>query len=82
MSHGALIWSIAYQVMLNKLEILQKKAIRNVSKAKYNTPSTPLFNDLRNSFFNEEKEDVHAIVLWFVTYIILHHIDNHHEHAI
>ena len=46
LSYGAIIWSSAYQCRLHKLEILQKKAIRNVCKANYNEPSTPLFKYL------------------------------------
>ena len=35
-----------YQYHLNKLETIQKKAIRNISRAAYNEPSTPLFKKL------------------------------------
>ena len=42
-SYGAIIWSCAYQYKLHKLEILQKRAILNICKVKYNEPSTPLF---------------------------------------
>ena len=46
-SYGAIIWSCAYQYKLHKLEILQKRAIRNICKVKYNEPSTPLFKYLQ-----------------------------------
>ena len=48
LSYGAMIWSSAYQCRLHQLEILQKKAIRDVCKATciYNAPSTPLFKHL------------------------------------
>ena len=46
-SYGAIIWSCAYQYKLYKLEILQKRAIRNICKVKYNEPSTPLFKYLQ-----------------------------------
>ena len=41
-SYGTIIGSCAYQYKLHKLEILQKRAIRNICNVKYNEPSTPL----------------------------------------
>ena len=46
-SYAAIIWSCAYQYKLHKLGILQKRAIRNICKVKYNEPSTPLFKYLQ-----------------------------------
>ena len=44
--YGITLWGSAYQYHLNKLETIQKKAIRNISRAAYNEPSTPLFKKL------------------------------------
>ena len=43
LSYGNLLWGNSYKEYINKLEILQKKAIRCMSKAKYNEHSSPLF---------------------------------------
>ena len=43
LSYGNLLWGNSYKKYINKLEILQKKAIRCMSKATYNEHSSPLF---------------------------------------
>ena len=41
-----MIWGSAYKYRLLKLEILQKKSVRNIFKAQYNAPSSPIFKCL------------------------------------
>jgi len=41
-----LIWTATYPSHLTKLEILQKKALRIITKSTYNTHTKPLFNKL------------------------------------
>ena len=43
-SYGLMLWGSAYKSNLHVIEILQKKAIRNVHKAKYNDHTIPLFH--------------------------------------
>ena len=42
-SYGLMRWGSAYKSYLHTIEILQKKAIRNVHKTKYNEHTMPLF---------------------------------------
>ena len=42
-SYGLMLWGSAYKSYLHMIEILQKKAIRNVHKTKYNEHTMPLF---------------------------------------
>ena len=42
-SYGLMLWGSAYKSYLHTIEILQKKAIRNVHKTKYNENTMPLF---------------------------------------
>ena len=41
--YGLMLWGSAYKSYLHTIEILQKKAIRNVHKTKYNEHTMPLF---------------------------------------
>ena len=43
-SYGLMLWGSAYKSNLHVIEILQKKAIRNVHTAKYNDHTIPLFH--------------------------------------
>ena len=43
LSYGLLIWGCTYTTYLKKLVIQQKKAIRSVFNAEYNSHTTPLF---------------------------------------
>ena len=42
-SYGLMLWRYAYKSYLHMIEILQKQAIRNVHKTKYNEHTMPLF---------------------------------------
>ncbi len=46
-SYGTMLWGNAHKCHLAKIERLQRKAIRNVCKAKYNSSSSHLFKELR-----------------------------------
>ena len=45
-SYGIILWGTAFKYKLRKLEIAQKRAIRNVLNAPYNSESTTLFKKL------------------------------------
>ena len=44
--YGIRLWGNAYQKHIKKLEVVQKKAIRAITGAKYNDASSPLFRHL------------------------------------
>ena len=46
LTYGIIAWGSAYTYRLRKLVVLQKKCIRNICKAPYNSESTPLFKKL------------------------------------
>ncbi len=45
-TYGIMLWYNTYKKHIHKLEVLQKKAIRSICRAKYNDPSSPLFKEL------------------------------------
>ena len=47
LTYGTLLWGSSQSTYLRRLEILQKKAIRTVSKANYNAHTEPLFKNLQ-----------------------------------
>ena len=57
----------SYKKYINKLEILQKKAIRCMSKAKYNEHSSPLFK--RNKLI--KFKDIHRSQLCQIVYVFV-----------
>ena len=64
LSYGNLLWGNSYKKFINKLEILQKKTIRCMSKAKYNEHSSPLFK--RNKII--KFKDIHSSQLCQIMY--------------
>ena len=44
--YGNILWGSAYKIHLNKLVILQKKAVRCITNAKYNEHTPPIFKEL------------------------------------
>jgi len=46
LTYGLLLWGSTYKRHINKIEIVQKRAIRSVAKAKYNEQILQLFNSL------------------------------------
>ena len=46
LSYGTLIWGSAFQYRLRQLEVIQKKAVRNICNAVYNAHTGPLFKQL------------------------------------
>ncbi len=44
--YGALIWTAAFKYRLHKLDILQKRCIRNICNVAYNEHTLPLFKKL------------------------------------
>jgi hypothetical protein len=47
LTYGNLVWGSAYQYKLNRLNILQKKCVRNVCRGFYNQATAPLFKKLK-----------------------------------
>lgn len=46
MDYGILLWGATNQCHLNKLNVIQKKAIRTITNSNYNEHTAPLFKDL------------------------------------
>ena len=46
LQYGNIVWGSAYKYHLNSLKILQKRAIRIISRSTYNAPTTELFKKL------------------------------------
>ena len=46
LTYGTILWGSAFKYRLHKVEILQKKAIRNTCNTVYNAPTAPLFKQL------------------------------------
>jgi len=46
LSYGNILWGTARKLHVHKLEILQKRAVRIISKAKYNAHTCPIFKSL------------------------------------
>jgi hypothetical protein len=47
LTYGILLWGNAYKKHTNKLLVMQKKAIRSITKSKYNDHAAPLFKELK-----------------------------------
>jgi hypothetical protein len=47
LTYGTLLWGCSHSTYLRSLDILQKKAIRTVSKSNYNAHTEPLFKNLQ-----------------------------------
>jgi hypothetical protein len=47
LEYGITLWGATHETYLNKLNIMQKKAIRVISNAKYNEHTLPLFKQLK-----------------------------------
>ena len=43
LNYGCLLWGNTHTTFMHKLEVLQRKAIRTITKSNYNTTSSPLF---------------------------------------
>ena len=54
LNFGNLLWGCASNKILIKIEVLQKKCIRNVCLAKYNSHTQPLFKKLSILNFNDK----------------------------
>ncbi len=46
MSYGLLLWGSAFENQLRKIITIQKRTLRNVANAPYNSHTSPLFKDL------------------------------------
>ena len=46
LTYGLILWGNALQKYISKLERVQKKAIRAITRSKFNAPSSPLFREL------------------------------------
>ena len=59
LTYGTILWGSAFKYRLHKVEILQKKAIRNTCNTVYNAPTAPLFKQLGIAKLIDE---------WYFTY--------------
>ena len=62
--YGIRLWGNAYQKHIQKLEVVQKKAIRAITGAKYNDASSPLFRHLKIMKF----KDLHDMYIQHFVY--------------
>ena len=46
LSYGTMLWGSAFQYRLRQLEVIQKKAVRNICNVGYNAQTSPLFKQL------------------------------------
>ena len=46
LTYGLILWGNALQKYISKLERVQKKAIRAITRSKFNAPSSPVFREL------------------------------------
>ena len=46
LSYGTMLWGSAFQYRLRQLEVIQKKAVRNICNVGYNAHTSPLFKQL------------------------------------
>ena len=51
--YGIMLWGAAAKSLIKPLEVLQKKAIRNIMGTNYKTPTLPLFKELRILSFQD-----------------------------
>ena len=76
-SYGLMLWGSAYKSYLHMIEILQKKAIRNVHKTKYNEHTMPLFRSSKIL----KIEDMYKLQLFMFMFsyyrIFCHHLCIH-----
>ena len=46
LTYGLPVWGNTAKILINKLEILQKRAIRAINFSDYTSPSSPIFKEL------------------------------------
>ena len=68
LEYGIVLWGAAHETHINKLNVIQKKAIRIVSKAKYNEHTLPLFKELKLL----KIQDLHKLLLGKFMYKAIH----------
>ena len=67
LTYGIALWGSTFQCHIHKLKVLQKKAIRCISGAKYNAHSDPIFKQLSILKFDDiYKLNVAKIMLTYV----------------
>ena len=68
LTYGILLWGSTYQTYMKKLEVIQKKSIRSIYNAPYNSHTTSLFKDSKIL----KLKDVHELELGKFVYDALH----------
>jgi hypothetical protein len=68
LSYGTILWGAAYQYKLHRLEIIQKRCIRNVCNLSYNEHTSPLFRKLAIP----KLEDIYKLQLCKLMYSYVH----------
>ena len=64
LSYGITAWGNAFQVTLKRTTILQKRAIRTICRANYNSHTEPLFKKLNIMKLKEQYEYEAAILMY------------------
>ena len=64
LSYGITAWGNASQVTLKRTNILQKRAIRTICRANYNSHTEPLFKKLNIMKLKEQYEYEAAILMY------------------
>ena len=72
LSYGITAWGNASQVTLKRKNILQKRAIRTICRANYNSHTEPLFKQLNIMKLNEQYEYEAAIHMYTFVHNKLH----------
>ena len=67
LNYGILAWGNASQSLINKTFLLQKKAIRIISKAAYNSHTEPLFKTLK--ILKLEDQYTYEVIMFMYKYM-------------
>ena len=69
-SYGNVLWGKSYQKHIRKIETLQKKAIRIITKSSYNEHTSPLYRRMGIL----KLADIHDLSIYLFMYDFVHHI--------
>ena len=69
MSYGNVLWGNSHQMHIRKIETLQKKPMRIITKSSYNEHTSPLY---RRIFFSLKLADIHDLSM----YLFMHDFED------
>ena len=64
LTYGIPVWGNTSKILINKLEILQKRAIRAINFSDYTSPSSPIFKELEILKINDLYKAQTASLMW------------------